>query len=51
MQCFAEDIDLVMAQIGVSRIEDITGQVLFTPGAQAAHHAATHQAVPASAAT
>ena len=51
MQCFAEDIDLAMAQIGVSRIADITDQVLFTPGAQAAHHAATHQAVPDSAAT
>lgn len=48
MQCFAEDIDLAMAQIGVSRIEDITNQVLFTPCAQAAHHAATHQAIPAS---
>ncbi len=51
LQCFADDIDLAMAQIGVNRIEDITDQVLFTPDFQSVHHETTPRAVHLSAAT
>lgn len=35
LRCFAEDIDLTMAQIGISRIEDIDGRNLFRTSAPA----------------
>jgi len=36
LQCFAQDIDLTMAQIGIARIEDIDTRTLFSAVPQAA---------------
>ncbi|MGI9393459.1 MAG: alpha-hydroxy acid oxidase [Boseongicola sp.] len=51
IQCFADDIDLAMAQIGVSRIEDIDAQTLFSSHSPSPHLELTARTVPLSAAT
>ena len=51
LQCFAEDIDLAMAQIGASRIEDIDTETLFTGDAMASHPETRSRRVSLSAAT
>ena len=50
LQCFAEDIDLAMAQIGAARIDEIDAGCLFTAQAQSAHPEPTSGPVPLSAA-
>ena len=50
LQCFAEDIDLAMAQIGVARIEDIDARTLFTADARSPNSDATTGPVPLTAA-
>jgi len=51
LQCFVEDIDLVMAQIGVSKIDEIGPQSLFTDTAQTVHPKLIPSPEPLSAAT
>ena len=51
LQCFVEDIDLVMAQIGVSKIDEIGPQALFTDTAQTLHPKLIPSPEPQSAAT
>ncbi len=48
--CFAEDIDLAMAQIGVSRIDDIGTNNLFTAEQHSLHPDTTQRPMPLKAA-
>ena len=50
LQCFAEDIDLAMAQIGAARIDDIDAGCLFTAEARSAHPEPASERVPLTAA-
>ncbi len=51
LECFFDDIDLAMAQIGVSRIEDITARTLFSPDAPSLHSETGSRPVTLLAAT
>ena len=51
LDCFAEDIDLAMAQIGVSRVADIGPQLLFPAPAAPSPPVPAQRPMPVSAAT
>ncbi len=51
IQCFAEDIDLAMAQIGVSDIKDVGAKNLFTPDPNSSQHVISRQSKPLKATT
>lgn len=50
LQCFVEDIDLTMAQIGVSQIADVDAMTLFSADTQSSQSETSFGAVPLTAA-